>query len=437
MILVLRYLAFRMWISLCIAVPLCFSLMPLAGALIPGLDPAAGFGILMVLVWAGTGYVMNRIGEAALKRLVREAETWERAGALRLSEAVYLRAVLAVDGFWFSPGRAARAGIRLGGAITRFSLVTGTKNPVFDRAMAEFFLRSPGDREAAALWLRSRVSPTGKDPRSVDLPEPGDQEILDAVAGAHADDPEFVPLLAPVYLAWGRRDYAARRVYSLALKDAQFPDRLGKSIEDLLDGGEMPPVVGKAPDRVLPSRGAPGLAMAVRLLAWKIRSAAAVRTAAAGASRAASAAAGAGRSLVGLAGRLLRSYQASDRLRVRVHRWILGVAGALALVFVAVSMGHLFRPAGSETPVPAMEFRMPRPFTLQVAAYLKKDYAAAYVATLRDKGLDARLDESGGGGKTWYLVRVSAFADRESAQAYGKQLKEDRLIDDFFVDNNR
>ena len=40
-----------------------------------------------------------------------------------------------------------------------------------------------------------------------------------------------------------------------------------------------------------------------------------------------------------------------------------------------------------------------------------------------------------GGGKTWFVVRVSEFADKKSAADYGRKLKRQKIIDDFFVNN--
>ncbi|MCP4024660.1 MAG: SPOR domain-containing protein, partial [Desulfobacteraceae bacterium] len=54
---------------------------------------------------------------------------------------------------------------------------------------------------------------------------------------------------------------------------------------------------------------------------------------------------------------------------------------------------------------------------------------------LKEKGVDATIKEATGGGKTWYLVRVSEFPDKTSAAAYGQELKKQKIIDDFFVNN--
>jgi hypothetical protein len=77
------------------------------------------------------------------------------------------------------------------------------------------------------------------------------------------------------------------------------------------------------------------------------------------------------------------------------------------------------------------------PFTIQVAAYLKPDYAYRYVEQLKKQGLDAYWNEAASGDKHWYQVRVSHFKDKDSARAYGESLKAKGIIDDYYVANYR
>jgi hypothetical protein len=75
------------------------------------------------------------------------------------------------------------------------------------------------------------------------------------------------------------------------------------------------------------------------------------------------------------------------------------------------------------------------PFTIQVAAYLKPDYAHQYVARLKKQGLDAYWTEATSGNKKWYQVRVSHFPDKNSARQYAESLKAKGVIDDYYVAN--
>jgi len=56
--------------------------------------------------------------------------------------------------------------------------------------------------------------------------------------------------------------------------------------------------------------------------------------------------------------------------------------------------------------------------------------------SLKKKGIEASVKKVAGGGKTWFVVRVSSFVDKKSATTYGQKLKQQKIIDDFFVNNN-
>jgi cell division protein FtsN len=76
------------------------------------------------------------------------------------------------------------------------------------------------------------------------------------------------------------------------------------------------------------------------------------------------------------------------------------------------------------------------PFTLQVAAYLKQEYALKRMEDLKRQGLDAYWTETSSGGKIWFQVRVSHFPDLSTAREYGRKLKGKGVIEDFYVTNN-
>jgi cell division protein FtsN len=82
-----------------------------------------------------------------------------------------------------------------------------------------------------------------------------------------------------------------------------------------------------------------------------------------------------------------------------------------------------------------IEERVPKPFTIQVAAYLKENHARQFVVNLTQKGVDARIKTTTGGGNTWYLIQVSEFEDRQMAAAYGNHLISENIIEEFFVSN--
>ena len=115
----------------------------------------------------------------------------------------------------------------------------------------------------------------------------------------------------------------------------------------------------------------------------------------------------------------------------------------LALVvagLVVNTIGHLMvaeTPAGEKVPPPAKAIVIADPFTLQVAAYLKPEYARRFVQQLTDRGVDAYWSEAVSGQKKWYQVRVSHFATKQSARDYGEKLKSEGIIEDYYVANYR
>jgi septal ring-binding cell division protein DamX len=82
-----------------------------------------------------------------------------------------------------------------------------------------------------------------------------------------------------------------------------------------------------------------------------------------------------------------------------------------------------------------IEIQVPKPFTIQVAAYLKQIHADRYAAVLKKKGIVSIVKKVEGGGKIWFVVRISEFTDKSTAAAFGKKLKAEKIIDDFFVSN--
>jgi hypothetical protein len=134
------------------------------------------------------------------------------------------------------------------------------------------------------------------------------------------------------------------------------------------------------------------------------------------------------------------------RLRRSLFRgWGLRQALALFLmvgitgggIWMAAKVSDLFTPTPTEPSVADLPSASALPatdlFTLQVAAHLKQEYALKLVEDLKKKGLDAYWIETVSGGKTWYQVRIANFPDQQSAREYGRNLKWEGVIDDFYV----
>ena len=133
-------------------------------------------------------------------------------------------------------------------------------------------------------------------------------------------------------------------------------------------------------------------------------------------------------------GRLFRS---SARFRRTAAICLVTVAVAAVALFAWSTLRHLTKPPATppiETVQPSTP-EVPDPFTLQVAAYLRLEYAKKYVAELKAQGLDAYWSTAVSGEKKWYQVRISHFATKQAALDLGESLKTRGLINDFYVAN--
>ena len=122
-------------------------------------------------------------------------------------------------------------------------------------------------------------------------------------------------------------------------------------------------------------------------------------------------------------------------------RYVLpSVTIVLIIALVAVAGWRFYRrpvqtPQHHPVPEVVEEPVITDPFTIQVAAYLKRDDAQRLVDQLIQAGLDAFWTQAASAQRSWYQVKVSHFETREGAQAYGRELKSKGLIDDFYVAN--
>jgi hypothetical protein len=114
---------------------------------------------------------------------------------------------------------------------------------------------------------------------------------------------------------------------------------------------------------------------------------------------------------------------------------VIAAAAAAGAIWLFVDSGDgSLRPAALPGAAPPAVVR--DPYTLQVAAYLKSEYALKFVDDLKQRGHDAYWIETASGGKTWYQVRISHFPDSQSARDFGARLKQQGVIEDFYVAND-
>jgi hypothetical protein len=456
---------------------------------LPALQPVVGID-LMPLVAAGglaamflfIAWAVNRAGLRRVGHLMRSADVAEREGLSVEAEAAFREALAALDGFWLAPAARRQVLTRLAGRLARFYLARTRLDPAAEDFVTRYLSARPEDEEVAEQWVRQAEGRGG-------LREEH-QELAARLGSAHPRNAAIQEAQARLFLMLERTDYPALRSYRRVC-DAQgrAPDEFCEGLARLLkkDGrsdewaqriysrarGEGPatdlPAVPRPreadrfpadlSEAVESDAGLPAEEEAEPEAAFRM-SAAADASDEEGPDDRESLLAGrrqvrphlrrlaqaAGSTAKAALERLFRLGRGTGRA-ARFAFQVRGVRYALGVLLVAgVAGGGLWLgidaldrfdrgpsvPTGPETSAPAAAAATD-PFTLQVAAYLKQEYAIKLVEELKRKGLDAYWTETSSGGKLWYQVRISHFPDQQSAREYGRNLKWKGLIDDFYV----
>ena len=413
--------------------PLGFILFPRLSGWLSDM-PASVFIVLMYLILGLVlGISMDIVGVWRIRGLVREAQLWERSGIATRAEKKFIRAVRIYDSAWISPLAARRTGPMLLSSLARFYLASGSGRREIQGAASAWLAQNPKDESLARFWLE-RV-------QDQDSAGTSTHAILTVLADTWYTDPDFCRTLVDLFLDQGRMDFSARRLYRAFLDMVDMPCEISNQdkvraeavrhmMSERLDTPE-PDVEGLMSE---PGRGTLG--------DERIDSTAFMRMDQDGAGPAVGSddrASEDGPVIPGKTGKakhaVLALIQNRERWWRRLWRIMLVCVGVWLIFFVWGTVSHMFRKP-AEQPAQQIKIVIPKPYTIQVAAYHKKAHAEKYMAALADKGLDTTMKVTDGGGKTWYLVRVSEFTDQKSAQVYGNRLKADHIIDEFFVTQN-
>jgi hypothetical protein len=474
----LRHAAARLWITLLIGTAASLWALPLLPPHI-GLEAAPALAaVLLAAFFFAVGGAANRLGLAWVRRWVRSAGRAERDGLHVEAEAAFRRALSVLDSFLVSPAVRRRNLPPLTARLARFYLARPRGGAETEELIAGYLAAHPGDEDVAEQWVL-RVEHRGG------LRE--DQQVLATRLGAaHPRNGTLQSALARLYLMLERTDYPALQSYRRVCgAEAEMPPEFCRDLARLLrrDGrsdawvqelyrralGPFPvapeappaeapipvsgpgPAVVEAPAEVAPPDAADGaFRMSVTIddvpdeedeghpsvwvrprgwpPAWK-------RLARLWEDIAAVAARG--------AHRMFRGAAVVTRAVVRpsavpyVLGAVIAAGAAVGGIWLFVNAGDGFTrpaaiPAAAEPAAPA-EVR--DPYTLQVAAYLKPEYALKFVDDLKQRGYDAYWIETASGGKTWYQVRIAHFPDPPSARDFGARLKQKGIVEDFYVTN--
>jgi len=472
-------MAFRIWGTVLIGGLIGLWLLP---ALDFGLEPAwlpVPAAVLVLLVFFFLGWLFNRVGLFLADRHIEEAVAWERVGSVAAAGAAYEKALAIFDSFLISPHAKRVASDRLTSRLTRFYLAKTDKQQTSETFIASYLRAHPDDGAVAESWLRQARAGEGLGPRFYDTAA----GVGEALAGNRV----IQQLLARLYLSENRTDFPALQTYRRAtggrgragrtiardvarlfLKDGRADEwalqlylqaaaadepgqellngiaacvhwipetsrnrrmlTVGSQYLEGLDPEQLALMrVGFTPPKPLEPPVTQSGLKKIGLLIGKALWAGLVGTS--------GVLLGGVRTAHDLSRKLISRVQRSPMTRPILNWVAVTLLTIVVVVLVINTVGYLVRPRSTDKVAAPAKKVVTNLFTLQVAAYLKKKHAEKYVAHLKTLGLDAFWIVTTRRNKTWYQVRVSHFPDKAAARAYGQSLKEQGLIDDFYVAN--
>jgi hypothetical protein len=474
---IFRHYSLRIWTTAILGAVICMLVLPwwtkfwgLDGLLLPVLA-------ILVLVFAGLGALMNRVGHFFLVRQFKELAVWERAGLGPEARSAYEQAAALFDSFWLSPRKRAASYQWAGSRVARFLLSDSRISARWRLALAGFLMRCPEDATIADAWLAHQLKLKQR------LPE--EHEAASRIGDALIDHSRIQWRLFQIYLNDRRTDFDALQIYQRVVRQedasasTEVLHRLARLLHDALqlndwclsiylqayETGEMVCLEGiAAAARWLPENADNGpMLQKARMLVTDLSSErleSLTRRFKKGGhhtvnhQRLSVPRAAATRNLRRLVAKLLSLVLKGAIRIVSVARHMTALkppsavqkvwgAGLLCvLLVIAVMIWQPWHsgvedgtPLESPPSVKALDPIVTDPFTIQVAAYLKSEDAKRYVQELKQKELDAFWTKATSAKRTWYQVKVSHFPTKAQAQQYGDQLKSKGLIDDFYVAN--
>jgi hypothetical protein len=434
---------------------------------------------LLAVVFLAVGWTADRLGSGRVQQLIRRADRAEREGLRAEAEKAFQSALGLLDSFLISARVRRRILLPLAGRMARHYLSESHFSAAADDFIARYLWAHPQDEDVAEQWVRHAEQEGG-------LREEH-QDLADRLAGAHPRHPIIQRAAARLCLASERTDYGALQIYRRVCAEAgRIPHEFRAELSRLFGNDERwgdwngslrpssgtaspppakaviatvppPPRASERPEPPVRSEIPPAAEEeeAVFRLTGEVDEIDEDE-----ADAPASLLAKPRRGAAWLDARVRQAVVVREFLRNRLRRWRVGGAGwvhgirrdprirqALTLLVIlgiaaaggwlSLDVAGLFEPPSTDTagvavssaPVPAP----PEPFALQVAAYLKQEYALKLVDDLKKKGLKAYWIETTNSGKTWYQVRIASFPDPQSAREFGRGLKSKGLIDDFYV----
>ncbi len=200
-----KHMAFRLWITAGVGIPLAFILIPKANPVMPSSSPPVLYSFLICLVFALTGTGMHFIAVQCIKGFIRKAHKWERSARADRCETALLKALTVYNTGFLIPWKRKKTIKKLTGAMARFALAHDRNTPVFIKATTYFLKKYPHETDIAAQWLKKDAF--------FSLHDPEDASLLTLLARTHKDHYPLLPLLAHRFLTCQRCDFEARCLY--------------------------------------------------------------------------------------------------------------------------------------------------------------------------------------------------------------------------------
>ncbi|MCK5687216.1 SPOR domain-containing protein [bacterium] len=465
-----------------LSIPISFYALRILTRYSPEIDPLITACVSIAGIAFMVTLLMNIIIRKTVTGLIKEGQAWERSGIFNKARKNYVKALRLYDTFLLWPFSAKKTAWQISGAIAKFNLnsldfkfpnrdsLNGNRlsqgpieeeNQNFKLSTLVYLKMNPEDRDIAQLWLTWL--------RKSSTLSTFDQEILSMLAEKYYTDTILSVLILDIFLKLKRKDFTAKKLYQNILKDPELKDQYNAKIISLIGMQEetlelkvsltKPETVSDTMSEIMPeiisdtkshtiydmksdtiSDMKPDLEWNKkedknnRLEIWKMIKI--FLSTITSYLKTIQTFLGSFLSFVILS--IVKIYtftKESDRVRFYLKAGFLLFISTWLLFLLVNTMSHIFDSRTVKKEKVEIPIKVPKPFTIQVAAYLKVQHAQRYVDLLSKKKIDARIKKVDGGGKIWYVVRVSEFNDKQSATAYGESLKMDKIIEDFFVSN--
>lgn len=419
MIWILRNISVHLWITTLFAIPLSFYLLPGLAEFFPGINPLITGVVIIAGVIVVISVLMDLTAKKIIINLIKEGHAWERSGIFSKADKNYTKALRVYDTFLLWPFTPKKTAQRISGAIAKFNLNSTVENKNFKLGTLVYLKVNPADKDIAHLWL-TRL-------RKSSIVTSFEQEILSMLAERYYSDKVLSILILDIFLGLEREDFTAKKLYQHVLSDPEFKHGYAEKIEaligkpedtlqkevsfQLIDKKSVRKIeIGKKVQMLFKK----GVSFLQSLWSYMVGSLS---------------------FLILSVARVYTYIKQNEKTRFYLKAGFLTLVSGLLLFFMVGPISHIFKSRTIEKEKIKTPVQVFKPLTIQVAAYLKQKYAQRYVDVLKKKEIDARIKKVYGGGKTWFVVRVSEFTDKESAAAYGQKLKKQKIIDDFFVNN--